>query len=91
MEVDTATVAKSRAGKARTARSEWQHSQVFSSDEEADEGGAAKGGRNRASLWGDSPGKAGPKSMKSHVTSRKVLTCQVSSTALHRFLVPMKY
>ena len=41
---------RSRAGaKSSRARSEWAHSGVFSSDEEA----AAPGARSRASQWGD--------------------------------------
>ena len=68
MDVDNATVTKSRGGKTRGARSEWAHSQVFSSDE--DEDPTEKGG-TRASLWGDKGGKsAGP--AKSHAPSRKV-------------------
>ena len=69
MDVDTATVAKSRGGKTRGGRSEWAHSQVFSSDDE--EEAAANGGRSRASLWGDGPGRS-RRNPTSHTPSKKV-------------------
>ena len=70
MEVDNATLAKSKAGKTRGARSDWSHSQVFSDDDE--EEATTKGGRSQASLWGDGSGKP-VKGPKSRAASRKVL------------------
>ncbi len=67
MELDNATAAKSRAGKTRAARSDWN--QVFSSDDE--EEATIKGGHSRASLWGDGAGKPS-KGPKSRAASRKV-------------------
>ena len=68
MEVDTATVAKSRGGKSR-ARSEWAHSRVFSSDEEEEAKG--EGPKSKASLWGDNPGRP-PRPTKAQGPSKKV-------------------
>lgn len=73
MNIETATVAKSRAGKSR-ARSEWAHSRVFSSDEEDIPTG--RGARTaRASLWGDGAGK-NSRTAKSQAALKKV-TCNI--------------
>ena len=82
MEIDNATVAKSKAGKSRGAQSDWSHTQVFSSDDE--EEATTKGGRSRASLWGDGPGKPA-KATRSHAASKKVLqSCQSVFLILYR-------
>lgn len=76
MEIETATVAKSKAGKTRAARSDWAQSQVFSSDDE--EEATVKGGKSRASLWGDAPGKSS-RPAKSHAPPRKVFSSTTST------------
>ena len=69
MELDAATVAKTKSGKTRGPRSEWAHSQVFSSEDEEEATG--HGRQSRASLWGDEPGKS-TRSPKSHAPTKKV-------------------